>query len=222
MPRPRARITGVLFLLAFLMAALSVFLTPGTPGDILAHETQFRFGFAVGLIWIALYLAVTALFYGLFKPVNRSIALLAAFLSLVGCTIQAFASLFLLAPFVVLGGGQYLSAFTADQLHALTQVFLDLYGQANDIAVVFLGLFDILIGYLIFRSMFLPRVLGVLMAIGGLGWLIFLAPPLASHWQIFIDVPGVIAQVALVLWLLVFGVNVQRLSELAGTRQEAV
>jgi hypothetical protein len=210
-----ARITGVVYLLAFLMAALFGFITPGTPTAIVAHEPQLRLGIAVSLIWIALYIALTARFYRLFEPVNRSVALLLTFFSLVGCTIQAFASVFLLAPLVVLEGGHYLRAFTAEELQALAQMFLDFYAQANNIAVIFLGLFDILVGYLIFRSTFLPRILGVLMAIGGLGWLIFLSPPLANHLAIYIDVPGIGAQVALILWLLVFGANVPQWREQA-------
>jgi hypothetical protein len=215
LPRPMARITGVVYLLAFLMAALFGFITPGTPSAIVAHEPQLRLGIAVSLIWIALYIALTALFYRLFEPVNRSVALLLTFFSLVGCTIQVFASVFLLAPLVVLGGGQYFSAFTVEEMQALAQMLLDFYAQANNIAVIFLGLFDILVGYLIFRSTFLPRILGALMAIGGLGWLIFLSPPLANHLAIYIDVPGVGAQVALILWLLAFGVNVPRWREQA-------
>lgn len=212
-PQPRARITGAVYLLSFLFALGTLF-TPGTPKDIVAHEPLFRLEFAVGLIWIALYVALTALLYSLFKPVSRRLALIAAFFSLVGCIIQAFASVFQLVP-LVLGGSQYLSAFTVEQLQAMAQMFLELNVQANYIAVVFFGLFDIVIGYLILKSTFLPRILGGLMAIAGLLWLIFLSPPLANHMLIFIEAPGFIAELALMLWLLVFGVNVQRWKEQA-------
>jgi hypothetical protein len=194
--------------------ALGTLFTPGTPKDIVAHEPLFRLEFAVGLIWIALYIAVTALLYSLFRPVDRRLALLAAFFSLVACTIQTFASVFELVPLVV-GGSQFLSAFRVDQLQALSQMFLDLNVQANYIAVVLFGLFDILIGYLIFRSTFMPRVLGVLMAIAGLLWLIFLYPPLATRMLVVIEAPGFVAELALMLWLLIRGVNVQRWREQA-------
>lgn len=92
-PRPRARITGLFYLLYFLTAILGAILTPSTANNILAHETSFRLGFAVSLISLAFYIAVTALFYNLFKPVDRSLALLAAFFSLVGIGVQAFGSL---------------------------------------------------------------------------------------------------------------------------------
>jgi len=117
---PRARLTGVVYLFYFLTAVLGeVFLrglvvdgdAAATANNILAHQPLFRLGLATGLIATACYIAVTALFYDLFKPVNRSLSLIAAFFSLVGCAILAFASLFQLAPLVVLGGGQYLSVF---------------------------------------------------------------------------------------------------------------
>jgi hypothetical protein len=212
--QPRARTAGVVYLLSFVFALGTLF-TPATPNDIVAHEPLFRFEFAIGLIWIALYVALTALLYYLFKPVNGRLALVAAFFSLAGCIIQALASVFELAP-LVLSGSQYSSVFNAGQLHALAQTFLDLNIQANYIAVVFFGLFDILIGVLIFRSTFMPRILGVLMAVAGAEWLIFLSPPVANHFVVFIEVPGFVAELALMLWLLVRGVNVQQWREQAG------
>src|ERR1022692_2884778 len=119
-PWPSARITGVIYLLYFLTAIPGVLLinklvAPGDPAatatNIMAHEPQYRLGLAIGLISTALYIAVTALFYGFFRPVNRTIALLAAFFRLLGCAVQAGSSVFQLAPLVIFGGGSYLSAF---------------------------------------------------------------------------------------------------------------
>jgi hypothetical protein len=222
--RPRARITGVVYLLYFLTAIIGEFFLRGlvvdgdaaaTANNILAHESLFRLGLATGLISTAFYVAVTALFYDLFKAVSRSLSLLAAFFSLVGCAILAFASLFQLAPLVVLGGSQYLSVFKVEQLRALALMFLELNTQAGNICVVFFGVYCLLIGYLIFRSTFLPRLLGVLMALAGLGWLTFLSPPLANHLSPYNLVLGFLAELALMLWLLVRGVNVQRWKEQA-------
>ena len=223
-PRPRARITGVVYLLYFLTAIIGEFFLRGlvvdgdaaaTANNILAHESLFRLGLATGLISTACYVAVTALFYDLFKTVSRSLSLLAAFFSLVGCAILAFASLFQLAPLVVLGGSQYLSVFKVEQLRALALMFLELNTQAGNICVVFFGVYCLLIGYLIFRSTFLPRLLGVLMALAGLGWLTFLSPPLANHLSPYNLVLGFLAELSLMLWLLVMGVNVQRWKEQA-------
>ena len=158
---------------------------------------------------------MTALFYSLFKAVNRSLSLLAAFFSLVGCAILAFASLFRIAPLVVLGGSQYLSVFKVEQLRALASLFLELYGQGVNICFVFFGVYCLLIGYLIFKSSFLPRILGVLMGFAGLGWLAFLFPPLADYLSPYNLVLGFLAELVLMLWLLVMGVNVQRWKERA-------
>src|SRR2546427_5055622 len=76
-------------------------------------------------------------------------------------------------------------------------------------ALVFFGFYCLLIGYLIFRSTFLPRILGVLMAFAGLGWLTFLSSPLANHLSPYIFAPGILGEGSLSLWLLVIGVNVQ-------------
>jgi hypothetical protein len=223
-PRRRARITGVIYLLYFLTAVFAEFFMRGlivsddaaaTANNILAHQALFRLGLATGLIATACYVAVTALFYDLFKPVNRSLSLLAAFFSLVGCAILAFASLFRIAPLVVLGGGQYLSVFKVEQLRALASLFLELYGQGVNICFVFFGVYCLLIGYLIFRSAFLPRILGVLMVFAGLGWLTFLSPPLAHYLSPYIQVLGVLAEGSLMLWLLVMGVNVAKWEEKA-------
>jgi hypothetical protein len=91
-------------------------------------------------------------------------------------------------------------------------------------SLAFFGVYCLLIGYLIFRSTFLPRFLGVLMAIGGLGWLTFVSPALADRLSPYNMFPGVIGETALTLWLLVLGVNVQRWSERAratGTQRSA-
>jgi len=222
--RPRARIIGVVYLFYFLTAVFGeVFLkglavngnAAATASNILAHQPLFRLGLATGLIATVCYVALTALFYDLFKHVNRSLSLLAAFFSLVGCAILAFASLFRIGPLVVLRGGQYLSAFKVEQLRALAFLFLELYGQAVNICFVFFGVYCLLIGYLVFKSAFLPRILGVLMAFAGLGWLTFLSPPLANYLSPYIQVLGVFAEGSLMLWLLVMGVNIAKWEEKA-------
>jgi hypothetical protein len=223
-PHPRARIAGIVYLLYFLTAVFGEFFIRGlvvsgdaaaTANNILAHQPLFRLGLATGLIATVCYVAVTALFYDLFKPVNRSLSLIAAFFSLVGCAILAFGSLFQLAPSVVLGGSQYLRVFKVEQLRALALMFLELNTQVGNICVVFFGFYCLLIGCLILRSAFLPRILGVLMAFAGLGWLTFLSPPLANYLSPYILVLGFLAELSLCLWLLVMGVNVQRWKEQA-------
>ena len=232
-PRFKARIIGVVYFLYFLTAVFGEFFEQqagisgfGVSGDaaatantILAHKSSFQLGFALGLISIACYVAVTALFYQLFKCVSSSLAFLALCFSLVGQAIAAFGSLFQLAPLVVLGGSSYLSVFNVKQLQALALLFLHLNAQVGPIALPFDGLFLLLTGYLIFRSTFLPRVLGALMAFAGLGWLVFLAPPLANDLSTYIEILGVLAEGSLMLWLIVMGVNAERWNERASAAE---
>ena len=226
--RPEARTVGAIYLLYFLTAGLAAFLTKGlvVPGDaaatangILGHEALYRSGFAVGLLANAIYIAVTALLYGLFEPVDRVVSLLAAFFSIVGCAVQIFGGLFQLVPLVILQDGQLLSAFKGEQLQAAALLCLKLYVQSFNISLVLFALYDLLVGYLVFRSTFLPRILGVLLMLAGVGWLTFLWPPLATSLSSYILPLGALAEFLLMLWLLVKGVNTMRWQEKAGTGQ---
>jgi hypothetical protein len=219
LPHPNARITGAVYLLYFLMAFLAVFLMKGiivsndaaaTASNIIAHEALYRSSCAVNLIANAIYIVVTALLYRLFEPVNRNLSLLAAFFSLVGCAIQIFAGLFQLAPFVVLGNSQLLNVFKLEQLQALVLLFLRLYSQVFNISLVLFALYDILLGYLIFNSMFLPRVIGALLMLAGVGWLTFIWSPLAIALSSYVLPLGALAEIFLMAWLLVKGVNISR------------
>ena len=230
-PHPNARRIGVVYLLYFSTALLSAFLMKGlvVPGDaaatansLLAHEALYRSGLAVDLLGNVIYIAWTALFYRLIGPVNRSLSLVAAFFSLVGCAIQIFGGLLQLAPFVILRDSYLSSAFTVEQLQAAALLSLRLHGQIFNISLVLFGFFELLLGYLIFRSTFLPRILGVLWMCAGLGWLTFLWPPLARALSSYVVLPlGVLAEGLLLLWLLVKGVNVSRWEEKARMEQTA-
>jgi len=177
-------------------------------------------GFVSSLIGVACHIIWTLLFYDLFKPVNRSLSLLAAFVSLVVCAVQALTSLLYVAPLLVLQGGSSVSAFTTAQLQGLAYVFLKLNACAFDIDLVFFGLWCVLTGYLMFRSTFLPRVLGVLLAIDGLGWMTFAVPPFASYLFPVIATASALAEIPLQLWLVVMGVNSQRWKEQASAAEE--
>jgi hypothetical protein len=166
---------GVFYLLTFLTGGAALFV-------------RGRLGLVTGLIAVVCYIAVTLLFYYIFKPVNRRLSLLAAFFSFVGCIIGP------------------LSLF----VHAASHIS----------PLVFFGFYCLLIGYLILRSTFLPRILGVLMALASLGWLTFLSPPLAGHLSPYIFAPGILGEGTLNMWLLVIGVNVQRWKEQASAAVE--
>ena len=170
---PRARITGLVYLLYFLTAV--------SDQTFVGRDRVLVFD-AVNLLAYAFYVAVTLLFYYLFRPVNRSLSLLAAIFSLVGCANDVL-SLFNRAPYKIS-------------------------------SLAFFGPYCLLIGYLIFRSTFLPRMLGVLMALAGVGWLIFLSP-LASQLSTYLTILGFLAEASLMLWLIVKGVNIPRWKEQA-------
>jgi len=223
--RIKARLAGVFQLLEAVTAGFGQVIVldrlvvsgdaAATAANILGHERLVWLGFASSLIGVAFHIAWALLLYELLKPVNRSLSLLAAFVILVGCAIQAITSLFYLAPLLILQGSSSLSAFAPLQLQALMLVFLKLNAYAFDIYLVFFGFWCILVGYLIFRSTFLPRVLGVLVAISGLGWVTYLVPPLARQLWPFIAAASALGEIPLELWLIVMAVNVQRWKEQA-------
>jgi len=224
-PQLYARMAGVSYLLGALtsvlgqMVVLGMFVVSGsataTAANILAHMPLFRLGFVSSLMTVPFHIVWAVFFYVLFKPVNRSVSRLAGFVMLVACTMWALSSLLYLAPLLVLQGKTSLSAFAPEQLQALALVFLKLNGQAFDIGLVFFGLWCILIGYLIARSTFLPRTIGVLYALAGLGYLTLLWQPLAKYlypYNLALAGPG---EISLLLWLLVKGVNVPKWKEQA-------
>jgi hypothetical protein len=221
-----ARIAGALYLLTILMGMFSAGFATGklvvsgdaaaTANNILAHRGLFQLAFAVYIIEMACQVALTALFYDLLKPAGRSVSLVAAFLGLTGCVIKTFTRVFFIAPLFILGGAHYLSVFSAEQLQALALLFLKMNDRGAGIALVFFGFYAILTGYLIIKSTFLPRVLGVISVVGGLGWLTFLYPPLGGRLFPFISMFAVLGAAALIVWFVVYGVNEQRWREQAG------
>ena len=115
-----------------------------------------------------------------------------------------------------LGGADHLSVFDPKQLQALAFFSLRVNYTVETIAVVFFGLNTLMTGYLVLRSTFLPRALGVVSVVGGLGWLLYLYEPLARRLESGIVGVGVLGALATVLWLLVKGVDEPRWKEQAG------
>ena len=229
-PRLKARIAGLLYLIViaggifaelFVRSALIVRGdAAATAANILAHEQLYRLGFAAGIIILVCNIPLAVIFYDLFKVVNRSVSLLVAFFILVGTAIESVNLLNHFMPLILLEGGRYLSVFEAEQLQALAYMSLKLQAVGFSISLVFFGFYCLLTGYLVFRSTFLPLLLGVLLAIGGLCYLTnsfayFLWPELASRLFPAILVPSGIAELSLSLWLISIGVNVQRWKEQA-------
>jgi hypothetical protein len=226
-----ARIAGTLYLLTMLTGIFAEGFVSGrlvvsgdaaaTAANILAHKGLFQLGFAVYLIEMACQTAMTALFYRLLKPAGRSVSLVAAYLGLTGCVIKTLSRLFFITPLFILGGAHYLSVFSTQQLQALALLFLKVNDRGAGIALVFFGFYAILTGYLMIRSTFLPRILGVLSVLGGLGWLSFLYPPLGYRLFPYIAAFGLLGALSLIVWLLVKGVNEQRWKEQAEVASSA-
>ena len=227
-PALKARLTGVLYLIsgmAYSYADGNVhgkILVKGdaaaTAHNILTNGKLLQLAFASNLISTVLYIAVTLLLYDLLKPVDRSVSLLAAFFSMAGCVIGAFGSLFTIAPLTILEGTQYLSVFKAEQLQAMALLSLNLNGIVAGISMVLFGCYCILLGYLVLRSTFMPRIIGAFLIVAGLTYQVFLSPPLAANLFSHVVMPaGALGEGSLILWLLIFGVNSQRWRQQAGT-----
>jgi hypothetical protein len=224
-PQFYARMAGACYLLGALASVFGQMIIPDrlvvsssaatTAGNILAHESSYRFGAVLAFMSVPFHLVWAILFYRLFKPVNKSIPLLAAFVMLMGCVMWTLCAFFSLAVLNVLKGTSSLSAFAPEQLQTLALVLLRLNAQAYDIGLVFFGLWCLLVGYLIAKSTFLPRTIGVLYALAGVGYLTLLWQPLAKYlypYNLALAGPG---EVSLLLWLLVKGVNVPKWKEQA-------
>src|SRR4029077_4449419 len=191
-----------------------------TATNILAKESLFRLGLVADLISGVSYVGVTAFIYYLLRPVSKSLSLVGAFFGLAGVAIGGGSWVIHLAPLLLLHGDLYLTAFTTNQLQALSLAALKLQMQAFPIGMVFFGIQCFSIGYLVARSTFLPRILGIILSIGGTCYVIvsfanFLAPSVGPHLVAFLMPVALIGEGALGGWLLVKGVNVQRWNEQA-------
>ena len=224
-PQIYARLAGLLYLTVIIAGITAQMGISGrivvdgdavaTATNIQAHRDLFQLGFTVYLIEMACQIAQVALFYILLRPVSRNVSLLALVFNLVGCIIKTISRLFYIAPLLVLGGSHYLSVFSAAQLQALALLLLNVNDQTAGIALAFFGFSTLLNGYLILRSTFLPRILGVLSIMGGLGWLTFLYPPLGNQLFLYILLIGLVGGGTLIVWLLTKGVNVEKWEKLA-------
>ena len=213
--------TGVLLLVSFAAGgfgefyAPSVILAPGaaaTTQNIAAHEPLFRLGFAAYLLEALCDVALTFLFFVLLRVVDRDLALLAAFFRLIATATFATAETFYFAALPIMQAPGTAPALSHSQLGALGYLALTIYSYAGELFMVFYGAGAIVIGILIYRSGFLPRILGALFALGGIGFVannfaLVLAPAYAFAW---LPLPMILAMLSLGLWLAIRGNRLQR------------
>ena len=229
-PQSYARTGGVLYLLiiaAGLFAEVFVrnrFIVPGdaaaTASNITDHAFMFRLGIAADLSTFVCAVALTMILYVLLKPVNRNAALLMLGFNLVQDAIGGLNALNAYRPLQLLGGAAYLKVFSRQQLEAMALLSLNTHSVGFAVALMFFACSCLALGYLIFTSGFLPRALGVLMAIAGACYLtisaaLILSPRLASMLFPSILVPAFIGELSFAVWLTVKGVNVARWQEQA-------
>jgi hypothetical protein len=230
-PRQLARTAGGLYLINILGGFFAIGLVPGllfvagdaaaTAHNIQANETLYRFGIVAHILIDVTAVLMAVIFYELFKVVNRRLALLVVFFTLVATAVETASLVNQFVPLILLDGARS-SAFTAEQLQALAYTPTVLQGIGYDVNSVFFAGYGITIGYLVFRSTFLPRLIGVLLAVGASCYLAYgvadmLSPQFAAHLVPYIQLPSLVGEGSFCLWLLIAGVNVQRWKEHAST-----
>jgi hypothetical protein len=228
-PQKYARIGGLLYLFIIVAAGFGELFVrnrlivwgdaAATANNILSSETLFRVGLVGEMLTCVCDVALALILYVLLRPVGRNLALLAAFFRLTFVGIYGVTKLFEIAALVVLGGGDYLKALGPSQLHDLAYVSLRVHSLGYGASLLFFGLCCILFGHLIERSGYLPRLLGILLAIAGYGYVGFsvaqlLSPAFAARVLFpWVFPVAFLAEAARCLWLLVKGVNISKWTE---------
>ncbi len=224
LPQGYARIAGVLYLIIIIAGALGqIFIrgkliVPGdaisTAGNIMASQSLWRIGIAGDLLMHILDIPLMLTLYLLLKPVNKNLAVMAVLFNLIQTAVLVVNKLNLLLPLLLLGNAEYLKALELQQLQALAYIPLRLHDYGLGIGLIFFGFVCLVQGYLIFKSGFLPKMIGVLMALAGLSYLtnsitLILTP---AYAEIVLPVLALalFGELALSLWLIVKGVNVPK------------
>jgi hypothetical protein len=217
-----ARVAGVAMLLSVIFGSLGEMILPGkivvardaaaTAANILAHPTLFRLTFAAYLVEGICDVALCVFFYILLKPVDRNLALLSAFFGLASMVIYAVSESSFFVASLVLGDSGGMGAFTPDQRNALAFLAIRISGTIGWLFLCLYGIASMLRGYLIARSTYLPRILGILLIIGGAGFFLrsasyLLAPKYSSPLLLM---PMALAGIPMTLWLLFRGIDPER------------
>ena len=180
-PKLCARIGGALYLIIIVIGLFGEAFVrdrlivsgdaAATAANIMSHESLWRFHIAAELFLLICAVALLLILYALLRPVSRDLALLAVFINLVSIGIEAATTMYLLQALFPLGNAGYLKAFTREQLYAMASLSLKSHSYGFSVSLIFFGCFCLIVGYLIFRSGYLPKTIGVLMQIAGLSYL---------------------------------------------------
>lgn len=218
-----ARVAGLLYLIIIVFGISSEALirsslivkgdAAATATNIMASQFLFRFGFAADSIMLLSDVAIAVLFYILLKPVSKPLALTAAALRLTQASILGFNLLNYYAALLLLTGTGYSTAFDENQLYALVMLYLDLHSNGYDLGLLFFGLSNLVLGYLLIKSYYFPSILGYGLIAAAVVYLIgsftrFLFPAYSSFITPAYIVP-LIAELSFCLWLLVKGIKVR-------------
>jgi hypothetical protein len=229
-PQVYARIGGLLYLIIIVAGMTGELFVRGsivvsgnaaaTANNVITSTSLWRAGIAGDLVMHICDVGVMLVFYVLLRPVSRNLALLALLFNLVQTAVLVANKTNLLLPVFLLGDATYLTAFTPQQLQALAYVSLRTHDYGFGFGLIFFGVECIVIGYLIFQSGYLPKVLGILMAFAGASYLtnsfaLILYPTLASRLFPVIMLPPFVAESSLALWLVIKGVNLTKWAERA-------
>lgn len=224
-PQLFARVCGFLYLYIFIAGMFAEnfvrdrLVVPNdasaTAANIVANESLFRLGFSGEYLHLACDVTIAALLYALLKPVNTYLSLMAAFFRLAADIVLAVAGIAQFAALRLLGQGDYLSSFQPAQVQSLALFAMRLHGDGYAVCLFFFSFACLLSGYLIYKSTFIPRAIGVLVAIAGICYLTFtlihfLSPHTAAGLSPGIFVPIFVGEFSLVAWLVVRGVNVPK------------
>jgi hypothetical protein len=221
-----ARVAGFLYLIMILSGGFAEVFVRGAltvPGDalatsqnILASEQMYRFGIVADLVTIIATTFLSLIFYLLFKSVSRNLSLLALIFSVIASAVMALNLLNQLAPLLLLHSKSYLKAFNIEQLQTLSLFFLNLQSQGYGISLLLFAFYFPIIGYLVYKSGFLPRILGIIYTLAGLGYItnslsMFLSPHLVEYLFPYVLLPAFIGESSMSLWLIFKGVKVKNI-----------
>lgn len=226
-----ARIAGFCYLLVIATGLFSeVFVrqalrvsndAQATAHNIQSHEMLFRWGFVSDLINFIIGLPSVLIIYFLFKRVNKLLLQIALAFVIIQTAINSINLINQISPLLILGNNSYLNTFQSNQLATLSLLSMEIQIQGYAIGLVFFGCYCLIVGYVIYKSEIIPKLLGVLYVISGVGYLLnsfimFLSKGFANPWFLYLIIAIFIGELSLCLWLLIKGVDTSKIKYTGG------